>query len=679
MKLGTGCNGREVSAGIGLQVGQHALVITNRASGEHIVRRGLFGRLFMLAMCTPVLFVGTNVSAQTDVPSSPAGEGDNAEVEVELPGSVVTATRLETPPSQLGSSVTVITAEDLQQRQVRMVTDALRTVRGMTIRRTGGIGSQTSIFTRGLDSDHTLVMVDGVRISDVGSPNGTPAIDHMTVDAIDRIEVVRGPQSTLYGSDAMAGVINIITKQGAGRPGGSVSIEAGSFNTWIERLSFGGREGDFDYSMSASRTDSDSFSTSVGNAEDDPYRNTTLATRLGYQFTETFSTDFYFRYIDAEIEFDSGSLPGIAQTDSRQTIARVQPRLSLFDGKWEQTFSFSYSRVDRDNDGAGFTLPSEFIGEMYSFDWQNDIRLIDGHVLTAGLEYRYEDAEFNIPFASVDADTHNLAFYVQDQITLTDDLFLTLGLRWDHHDEFGSELTGRAAIAYHVTADTILRGSIGTGFHAPTLSELYDTSFGSNNPDLDPERSFGFDVGIEQQLWDDRVVAGATFFYNDIDDMIIAVPVGFSFPNMNVDAARTMGVETFVEVNPAENIGVRLTYTYTDTKADDPNAFGLKDHSRLLRRPLHEAAVEVNWRPIPKAQLGVGVHYVGSRDDLDPVLFSTVTNDDYILVDLRGSYQVTGNVEVFGRVENLFDENYSEVLGFKTAPVALFGGVRVTF
>ncbi|HIE65027.1 MAG: TonB-dependent receptor [Nitrospira sp.] len=595
---------------------------------------------------------------------------------------VVTATKMEVPVEKVGSSVTVITADQLADKQSRFVLDALRDVPGVDIRRSGGPGSQTSIFMRGTDSDHTLLLIDGMQVHDVSGPNGAAVLSHIMVDSVKRIEIVRGPQSTLYGSDAIGGVINIITRKGSGPLQFSFSVEGGSFDTFIERFSANGGNKMFNYSVGISRTGSKGFSTKPPNDEDDPYRNGTLSGRFGLAPSETFGVDLFVRYVSADVEFDAGSDPKLSETESEQLMLKIQPRLMLFNGLWEQNLGIWIHNIERENQGTGFVLPSEFEGALFGIDWQHNLYVNAMNTMTLGLEFENQSAEIKVVSSpKIDVDTDNLAFYIQDQVKLGDRFSGVVGLRVDDHEKFGSAVTYRLAGAYDLKeTNSILRASIGTGFKAPSLAELFDSSFGSNNPNLEPEESIGFDFGVERSLLDRKLILGATYFYNDIDDMIVAVVDGTSFPNTNVEKVVTKGVETFVAVSMIENLRTRVSYTYTDTEAKKAASFGLSQGSQLLRRPRNKFGVDISYRFFQeKAQAGLNLLYVGEREDLDPISFATVTAPDYIVMNITASFELHENVEVFGRIDNVFDVDYDEVLGFNTPGFTAFGGVSAQF
>jgi vitamin B12 transporter len=584
---------------------------------------------------------------------------------------VVTATRLETSTNRLGSSISVITAEDLARRQAQLVVEVLATVPGIDVRRTGPAGSATSIFIRGADSDHTLVLIDGVELNDPSSPSRLAFLNHLTVDSVERIEVLRGPQSTLYGSDAIGGVIQIFTKQGSTSQESSLSIETGSYATWRSAIETSGASGPFDYLISGSFSDSDGFSASSGGVENDGYRNGSLAARLGWSF-ETGSdpnagVEVVVRHTNSSIEFDGFFAEEDHQIDAKQTTVLIAPHFSLLDGRWEQKVSLQSARHERDTRSS---FPSQAQGRLYALGWQNDLKLRASDTLSLGVESEWEEAKFS----AFEDTARTVAFYAQYQIALAARSDATLGLRRDDHSVFGAESTYRLALSHRIdrikSAGTVLRGSYGTGFKAPAISQLNTQSFGGN-PNLKPETSTGYDLGIEQSFLGNKFALGATYFKNQFDHLIIAVfdPNSGGFQNINIDRAQAAGVEASVAVRFKDHFGVRANYTRTDSEAEgQPAGFGLTPGSELLRRPKHKGNLEFDYQLLNgRGNLALATLLVGNRLDLDPNTFQTVRADSYTRVDLSGRYTITSALEIYGRLENLLDEDYQDVLGFGTA------------
>ncbi|HUT36353.1 MAG TPA: TonB-dependent receptor [Planctomycetota bacterium] len=614
---------------------------------------------------------------------------------------VVTATRLETPYEQVGSSLTVITRQEIERRKQTTVLDLLRGVPGLDVTQAGPAGSTASVFIRGAKSEHTLVLMDGVEMNDPMTPGRSFDWAHLTTDNVERIEVLRGPQSTLYGSDAIGGVINIITRKGKGRPSVTLTSEVGSHHTFRESLSALGATPVFNYAVSASRFDTDGVSQAArwyGNREDDGYRNCTFATKLGFTPAENFEVDVITRCVDARADLDNfegvlGDDPNYT-TDVRQHFVRAQGRLKLFDGRWEQKFGVSYSNLDRtfrnDTDLAHpFDLERRsYRGRTLKFDWQHNLRLHETNTVTLGLETEEERGQSmsyweyfdwwtmapgssSSPFSERSARMNSV--YVQDQISLWDRWFTTIGARLDDHSAFGSQTTYRVASIYHIRATgTRIKGSHGTGFKVPTLFQLYAGKYG--NATLQPEESKGCDIGIEQDLFGGRLTLGATCFRNEVKNLIDMRFDTWQYYNTGLDAH---GVELTATARPLDNLTITASYTHTrstETVTKEP----------FVRRPRDKASLNVNYRPIPKLNLNLGVHYVGPREDFlfDNVNWgptTRVTLHRYVLVNAAASYDVTSNLQVFGRVENLLDQRYEEVKGYGTLGIGFFTGVKASF
>ena len=624
----------------------------------------LIGGGWFVLVLAAALVVASGAAAQEDAAS---GEDEKQDQVV-----VISATLIETPVSDVGSTVTVITQEQLVRKNHPSVIDALREVPGVDVRRQGGLGTLSTIFIRGAESDHTLVLVDGVKVHDTAAPGGGSVLHHLSVDSIDRIEVLRGPQSSLYGAEAIGGVINIITKKGAGPPIFSFSVEGGSYQTAIERVSSSGGNDTFNYAVSLSRIDTDGFSSLAADTtgEDDPYRNTSFASRFGVDLSEQAGVDVFLRFIDSQIEFDDNffGVHNTAQTDSEQFIFKVEPHVTLMDGAWQQKLGVAVHDLGRDNFGS---LPSTFDSTLVSVDWQHSLVVHENHTVTFGVEFEHENADFA---GMQTANAHNLGFYAQDQFNLNERVFGTVGARVDDHSDFGTEVTYRATGAYkHTETATTLRGSVGTGFKAPALEDLFDSTSWVNNPNLDAETSLGFDVGVEQSLCDERLTAGATYFYNDIEDMIFFD--GATFLLGNLGNAVTNGVELFLAARPVEGVSTSFGYTYTDTEVKEgQGTFGPQSGAQLLRRPLHKLNFDVTCDLLQgQADVTLNVQFVGDRDDTGG------TAAAYTLVNLAGTYRLTENVELFARIENLLDEQYQELAGYNSADASAYGGVRISF
>jgi len=615
------------------------------------------------------------------------------EKEVMLEKVVVTATRVETPIEEIASSMTVISSKEIERKQKTTVLEALRDIPGLDVVQTGGVGSHTSIFLRGANSEHTLVMIDGVEVNDPISPGRSYDFAHLTVDNIERIEVIRGPQSTLYGSDAIGGVINIITKKGEGRPKFFASAEGGTFMTSRESTGVSGGNSWINYSLGLSRFDTNGISAANkkdGNYERDGYENTSLSARLGFAPQENLDVDFILHYINAKTDLDNsggvgGDDPNYVQ-NAKQFLFRPQVGLSLFDNRWMQRLGFSITEHNRDcKNKKDPQHPFEFAkgyydGLLLKFDWQHNIQLHKTNGLTFGLEYEEEEGKSKWEdqwglslFPKKTANTKG--YYIQDQIKLWDRFFATLGVRIDDHSRFGTETTYRIAPAYLIKeTGTKMKGTFGTGFKAPTLYQLFSPPLWGDpvgNKDLKPEKSKGWDFGIEQELLKNKVALGATYFRNDFKNLV-QYESGQGY--INIAKAKTEGVELFASAKPIDDFTLRINYTYTDTEDKTTG-------ETLIRRPKNKIGFDLNYRFLKRGNANLGVIYVGKRDDKDFSISPPrrVKLDQYTLVNLAASYDISKNFQLLGRVENLLDKEYEEAKGFGTPGLSIFGGIKLSF
>ncbi len=637
-------------------------------------------RWSLIALCLPVVFCPGR---------APALESQD------LDKIVVSANRSETALHEVGSSITVITREEIEQRQKRFVLDLLRTVPSVDVVRSGGPGGLTYVGIRGDKPEHTLVLLDGVRMNDPASTGVSFDFSTLTTDNIERIEILRGPQSTLYGSDAIGGVINIITRRGKGKPAGFVSAEGGSFGTALEKAALSGGVGILNYSLGLSRQDTSGISSAAerfGNHETDGYHATSVATRLGISPVRNFDFDCIVRYLNSKADLDNGGGAGMDDPNyivrSEEAIVRGQGRLSLFQDFWEQTLGISFSNLDRsyrnDKDALHpFDLErGTYHGESLAVDWQNTLHLHKTNTLILGLETREEKAHsdyysesFYGPYSSAFPGESDriTGYYLQDRISLWDSWFTTLGVRLDDHSRFGTETTYRFTSSYSVKqTGTRIKGSYGTGFKAPSLYQLYAPIFG--NQALQPEKSTGWDIGVEQSLLRGRVTLGASWFSNDFDDLIEFDSSASLY--RNTAKAESYGVELMATVTPTDDLTLQAGYTWTKTK---DKATGLE----LLRRPEDKFSFDANYRFNKKGNVNLEVAYVGKRHDnyFDPLTYATtrVKLGGYMLVNLAASYDVTRWLQLFVRIDNLFDREYEEAYGYGTPGISSYGGVKVSF
>ena len=609
---------------------------------------------------------------------------------------VVTATRIETPARELASSVTVITRAELERSKRPTVLEALREVMGLAVVQNGGPGSSSSAFLRGANSEHLLVLLDGVEVNDPINPSRSYDFAHLSVENVDRIEILRGPQSTLYGSDALGGVINILTRKGQGKPRLTFSSQGGSFKTLASAVELGGSSGRLNYAFGLSQFSSAGISAASaalsGNTEKDGYRNLGLSGRLGIVLSDHLEADLIVRSTSARTSLDNFGGPGgddpNSVQDYRSFFLRGQARGLFLENRWEQKLGFSYidSRRDHDNPvDAAHPFDSErgtFKGGLLKLDWQNNIFLHSSNTLTLGADLARERGEsayasyslwgpYESDFPRRTADTAGI--YVQDQWKIDERFFATVGARLDHHSRSGTALTYRLAPAYFLAAtQTKFKATLGTGFKAPSLYQLYapETFWGPiGNERLKPEESLGWDVGIEQYFLNGTILAGMTYFRDDFRNLI---DFDFSQGYINIGRARTRGLELSGEVRSIENLRLRISYTSLDARDLDSGA-------DLLRRPRDKFTAQVDWTFLKKWSAGLSAVYTGRRADKDfsGLVERDVTLPGYWLVDAVLSYAVLSRMELFLRLDNILDARYETVFGYGTPGFSVYGGFKI--
>jgi vitamin B12 transporter len=602
--------------------------------------------------------------------------------------TVVTAAREPVPLDQVPNSVTLIDRATIERRQYRSLSDILADVPGLSVSASGAFGKSASVYIRGANANGTLVLIDGLRANDPSASGSTFNFSHLLADMIDRVEVVRGPMSTLYGADAWGGVINIITRKGRGAPSGFARVEGGSFNTYSAAAGFQGQADRFDFNVGASGLVSDGgtvaprrFRAAGVAAEDDPYRNLTFNARLGAAVTDNFDVSLFARYIASRSQYDNVQLedPNLLERTS-QFYGRVLGELRLWDGKWKQTFGLGYVRVERHDSDAPdpvnpfpFTLRTENLGRRLKADWQNDIAFSPTYKLTFGVESEKNwQTSINDGFRLA-SHVATVGAYMQHRFTLFDRLYLTAAARIDRNSSFGTYPTFSFGAAYLVReTGTKLKASIGTAYRAPDLFQLFGRipPFFTGNPSLRPEKSVGFDAGFEQHVADRRLSFGATFFWNDIRNLIDSDPLFTTV--INIGRARMYGLESFVALQPADWLQLRLDHSWTHTE-------NLITHQPLARRPRHALNFTATVQPTDGLTIGLNLAWKGAQRDLDPALFTPATNPHHTLVALTASYRLLQGVEVYGRIENLFDKAYEDPLGFAHPGLAGYAGLRVRY
>jgi vitamin B12 transporter len=627
---------------------------------------------------------------------------------VSLPELVISATGDPTPMSNIGSSVTVITADQIQTQQRRTINEVLETVPGLNLVQTGGPGGQTSVFMRGTNSNHVKVLIDGIDVSDTSTPNDSFDFGQLLTGDIARVEVLRGPQSGFYGSDAIGGVISITTKKGSGPAKATATVEGGSFGTLNEKFGLSGSASIFSYAFSIDHFRS--VATPVvpiylmppsQKAADQFYDNYTLSSRVGADLTNQLSVNSILRYTDSTLLTNGDGVSGAVNgtpcyclaypdrytQDYYQFFSRQEAVWHSLDSRFQTTLGVNFSDQRRK-----YNYPADYIangnndstysGQRLKVDLKQEIGLIPGENLILGGEVQHESLDnVGTGLISPDHTRDSGGVYGELESNPFEHFSVASNIRYDDYQSFGGHATYRIAPAYTVAATgTLLKASVGSGFKAPTLDELYDNyyyGFGSyfyGNPNLKPETSTGWDAGFEQPFFDDRVRVGSTYYENYINNLITTNSSFTSYAN--ISNAETSGVESFASYKVSDIFTLRADYTYTyvrDLTANDPNYAGLH-----YRRPLNKATLQADWKPLDKLHLSATLLYVSGWLDVDPVTFSPTPAKGYATVNLAANYDINAQTTVFARVNNLFNRQYQNPLGFLQPGPGAYAGVKVS-
>jgi vitamin B12 transporter len=596
---------------------------------------------------------------------------------------VVTATKVETPAEQLGASVTVVNGEDFQTYHYPTVEAALRSVPGVEVRRSGSYGKTTSVTIRGANANQVQVLVDGLRVK---SPTlGQVDLSDISPDLIERIEVIRGAQSTIYGADAIGGVVNIITRKGTGGPiQASVQQEVGNYDTLVSRATVYGAWKILNYALSASHFESN------GQFQNDETDTNAISARVGATLPWDSTLDFVFRYNKNDIGVPvKGVFPGpqpINPIINRNARSQSETTIFSLEGKtrpveWWETrgrlarYENSAGFQDPVDPGVAFDLPtfSQVNVERREAEWVNSFFIGKWSTSSVGLEHRREIGENKNTFRTA-SETQSVFF--EQQLRFFERLFLTGGFRVEDNSVWGTTTTERGSLAFLIKeTGTRLRGSAGTGFRAPTFNDLFFPGFG--NPSLQPEESLSYDFGVDQKLWNNRIRLGLTYFQNEFKNLItccIPIPTAPFGGPFNVGRARSAGIEFTSEMDVLPNLVASLNYTYTDSE-------NLATDRLLPREPRHRWNIGLTWEPIKKLSLFTQVHVVSEQFEA----FGEVYNSGHTLVDIGGTWRILERMgwlqklELTARIQNLLNEGYAEVGGVPARGLNPQVGQRASF
>ncbi len=584
----------------------------------------------------------------------------------------VTANRTPTEKSKTGSKVEQVTQGEIETKSLVSVSDYLTRLPGISVASNGGVGTQTGIFIRGLGGAYVKTLYNGIDVSDTTGTQVLTQYQYLLSGGVTGMEILKGSQSTLYGSNAIAGLVDITTL-GEVEDGIShtVHVEGGSFGTVRGRYGFAGAQGGSRIAANVTGFRNDGISARAGGTERDGYENVTFDLAAEHRINEAFSVFGSLLYIDAKTEFD-GSSADDADSYELATMmgGRVGFNLDLMDGRLKNTFSVQGFKSDRESIWAG--SPASFIGTRHKFDYQGSFEATDRVLLQYGVDHERQEAEDGgggTPLGKIDL----TGVWVQAVVEPVDNLVLTAGLRHDDHSMFGGHTTWRATASYLFDqTGTRLHSSFGTGFRAPSLYELYSDG---GDPTLRPETSRSFDIGVEQRFLDGRLVADLTYFHLEIDNRIFWVD-DFGGPPWGyydqVDGGTTSdGVEASFSYAATDWLDLGGSYTYTNSRNSDG--------TRSWRVPRHAVTLAATARPAEKWTVSADLKYAADTIDFDWSAFADVKLDDYVLLNAKIAYQVNESTEVYLRGENLLDQDYQVVRGYNTPGIAAYAGFKAKF
>ncbi|MEF2073425.1 TonB-dependent receptor plug domain-containing protein [Consotaella aegiceratis] len=646
----------------------------------------------------------TKILVLTLVAAAGASAAYAQEDETALETVVITAGRTPEAAEKVGRAYTVITAEELEEHHIQYVSDALRLVPGVAVSQAGSRGSLTQVRIRGTEANHVLVLIDGIEASET-STDGYD-FSNLQTAGIERIEVLRGPQSAFWGSDAVGGVINIITKTGM-RNGHEITAksEVGTDGTVLGSVSLLGGGETFDAGVTASYRRSDGYNISPYGDEDDGDRNFTLNGKFNADITPDLRLDGSLRFVDRKSDYDAqdfsydpvtfaaGSSYGLVldtdnQTDTQDVLGQLGLTWTSLDGALTQETRVSGNHYTRDELEDGDEVEGGSKGgrtkasyqASYAFDTPS---FADAHhQLTGGIDWERETFQLTEPRSAGALDDEKsretYGFVGEYRGEFFDQLYLDAAVRHDLNDDFADATTFSLSGAWEIpNADTRLHSSVGTGVTNPTFTELYGyyPAYFVGNPDLEPEESFGWDVGIGHDFADGLVVADLTYFHQDLENEIYSN--GSTVINMDGTSKR-QGIEASLTINPFPGFSATATYTYTD--AEDP------DGDEEVRRAPHSGSLNASYQFYEgRARVFLDAVFNGEMKDYDyhtgraTYSTTTATLDSYTVVNLGGSYKFTDVLEGYARVENLFDEEYQEVYGYEAQGRTAFVGLKATF
>jgi vitamin B12 transporter len=615
---------------------------------------------------------------------------------------VVTANRSPERADRVGQSVTVVDAAELAARQTPVLTEILATLPGVSFSQNGPVGSVAQVYIRGAQPGQTVVLIDGVKLNNPAAPDSAYNFGNLLVGDVSRVEVLRGPQSVLWGSQAIGGVINLITAEPQKPFESDLTAEGGSYDWAYGRAGLGGKTDRVAWRAAAAYLTTTGVSAFDQGREPDGYHNVGATGRAEVTITDQLSLDLRGYYSRGRADFDGFPPPNFTFADTNEygvttdLVGYAGLNLALLDGRLKNRLAYAYTRSDLKDynpDQAVTDVTFASRGRNERVEYQGTFAVTQAWTAVFGAESELSSmltnapSEFDPAPPTVSRSARLNSFYLQARGDVLPGLTLTGGLRHDHHSDFGGHTVGQAALAWRLNGGaTLLRASWGQGFKAPSLYQL-GSDYGNAN--LRPETASGWDAGVEQRLAGGRAVVSATYFDRHTKDEIEFFTCLFGTGDplcvgqnglfrfgyyANIGRTKARGVELSGQAQLTEALTFDANYTWLDARNDTPDSFAFGN--RLARRPEHQANADLAYRWPNDLSTAVAARFVGERfDDIG----NTVRLKSYTLWDIRASYPVTGAFEVYGRIENLFDKRYETIAGYGQLGRAAYAGVRARF
>ncbi|MBS0478358.1 MAG: TonB-dependent receptor [Proteobacteria bacterium] len=586
---------------------------------------------------------------------------------------VISATGVAEYPENIGQAVTVIDRQKIDQRQIVSIAELLATTPGVTMTRNGGLGNFTAVRIRGAEGEQTLTLIDGVRVNDPSSPSGGFDFANLLSGSVERVEVLRGPNSVPWGSQAIGGVVNVVTAAPTDGFQTRANAEYGSFDSVFANAGVSGKAGRFSGSLNAGYLRTDGISAAASGTERDGYRQYGGTLRVAVDITDAISLDLRGYYANSRADIDGFAFTApflpvddaeFAKTQELYGYAGLNIRL----GQFKNRVAFTIADINRDNfDPTAGAAPIFFArGRSERYEYQGDWQASDAIRLVAGAER--ENTRFNDGSVFVSRDTTSA--YGEAILTPIDRLTLTGGVRYDDDSAYGGHTTFGANAVYALPTGTMMRASYTEGFKAPTLYQLFGR-FGFGNPDLQPETARSYDAGIEQRLIGNALTVSATWFHRDTRNQIDFDPGAFIYGN--IARTRAQGLEIGLNARPSDRLALSGAYSFINSiNRSAGSNFG----KQLARRPRQSVSASIDWTTPFKLTIGATVLAVGdSFDDAGNVN----RLDGYVVAGVRAELPIGARLALYGRVDNLFDERYTVVRGYGTPGRAAYGGIRLKF